>query len=70
MFSKFIPQEQRLLSSAKFHISHFAKKNNKLLMKILKNYGSSTEPCEIPFEILVQSLNVEPILIICVWFVR
>ena len=52
MLSKFIPEEQRLLSSAKLQISHFAEKKNKSLIKILKSKGPSIEPCEITFKIL------------------
>ena len=61
MLSKFIPQEYRLLLSAKLQISHFTEKRNKLLIKILKSKGSSIELSEIPFKIFFQSLNVEPI---------
>ena len=51
MLSKFIPREQRLLSSTKNQISHFAEKKNKPLIKILKSKRLSIEPCGIPFTI-------------------
>ena len=70
MLFKFIPQEERLLLPAKLQISHFAEKKNKSLIKILKSKSPSIEPCEIPFKIFVQSLNVEPVLILCVCFTR
>ena len=70
MLSKFIPHEQRLLSSAKLQISDFAEKKNKSLIKILKSKGLSIELCGIPFKIFVQPLNVETIWILCVRFVR
>ena len=70
MLSKLIPQEQRLLPSAKLQISHFAEKKNKSLIKILKSKGPSIEPCGITFNVFVQSPNIEPILILCVRFVR
>ena len=70
MLSKFIPHEQRLLSSAKLQISDFAEKKNKSLIKILKSKGLSIELCGIPFKIFVQPLNVETIWILCVRIVR
>ena len=70
MLSKFIPHEQRLLSSAKLQISDFAEKKNKSLIKILKSKGLSIELFGIPFKIFVQPLNVETIWILCVRFVR
>ena len=36
MLSKFKVQEERILSSAKLQISHFAGKKNKSMIKILK----------------------------------
>ena len=69
ILSKFIPQEYRLLSSAMLQISHFAGKNSKSLIKIFKK-EPSIESCRISFKIIVQSLNVELILIICVRFAR
>ena len=53
MLSKFILQEQRLLSSAKKQISHFAEKKNKSLIKILKSKRLSIEHCGIPFTTFV-----------------
>ena len=67
---KFILQEQWLLSSAKQQISHFAEKKNKSLIKILKSKRLSVKLCKIPFTIFVQSLNIEPILVLYVRFVR
>ena len=49
MLSKFIPQDKRLLSSAKQQISHFAQKKNKSLIKILRSKRLSIESCGIPF---------------------
>ena len=70
MLSQFMPQEQRLLASEKIKISHFAEKKNKSLIKTLKSKGLSIKPRGIPFKIFVRSLNLEPILIIWVQFVR
>lgn len=50
----------------KLQISYFAKKKNKLLMKILKGKCPNIDPCGMPLKISLQSLNVEFILIYCV----
>ena len=45
---KFVPQEYKVLSSAKLQISNFPMTKNKSFINILNNKGPSMEPSRIP----------------------
>ena len=65
MFVKFMPQEERLLSSAKLQILHFIEKKSNL-MKILKIKCPNIKPCRMSLRASLQALKLESILILCV----
>ena len=48
----------------KLQISHFTEKQNKSLMRIFKSKGPDRDSCGITLTKSLQSLNVEPILIL------